>query len=424
MWSYTEKKDMSADDEPSTKRHKPFVTAKRVELNCRKPRGKAIVFVRGPYSQYAQGHANRGGVVDSELHDNRVMYHEDRTPMSLCSQYITWLNPGRVLDKNTLHSLRNIIELWQDGDTLYFSTSEGANPPWTRAEPQLHDRVLSYLTPAEQILIERTSKGIRNLGQHGSPLCAELKFAVPNSHDQFQGIKTRILALLTHTTQLGPGVPRCPNGIGTVTFLNQLDSMHMIRELFDDPEFVGTLMRSTKRIRFSGELHDSLFRMVTHTMESVNPTWPGLLIVDNLLLYPYSITFYGRYETAIRFLIGRIIITDEADARLPNAETYNVLLQYVHTLTPDVHQEINTLTDFGTLVQAPDMKKFVTTADTWNREFEQRPEVQAVLRGATLIRDRADWWAGDRTDFDRAVLTGAISIRGARRDPVDVDEVD
>ena len=87
--------------------------AQHIDLNCN-PTGFDIVFVRGAY--------NRRGRVESELYTAKDMYHEDGTPMSICSQYSTWLHNHRRMDKQALHAMRSDIQLYQSGDTLYFYT--------------------------------------------------------------------------------------------------------------------------------------------------------------------------------------------------------------------------------------------------------------------------------------------------------------
>ena len=96
---------------------------KPIELNCDLWMPN-IVFVAGSHHAYALDLMNGTRKIESVRYEPENVHHADGSSMSLCSQYITWLHNDEQLDKKTLHRMRRIIQLYQDGDTLYFYTKK------------------------------------------------------------------------------------------------------------------------------------------------------------------------------------------------------------------------------------------------------------------------------------------------------------
>lgn len=83
--------------------------------------GADVLFVRSSSAYYREGYDSDPSLVGSmeteKFRHDPLKVHPDGTPMSVCAQYVLWLDPST--DVETIRSKYTLIELWTYGDTLF-----------------------------------------------------------------------------------------------------------------------------------------------------------------------------------------------------------------------------------------------------------------------------------------------------------------
>lgn len=151
----------------------------RVKLDCGTAQNWSdIIFVDGYKVRFVDGFTD--GTKFHYFKDNGEVHPDDGAPMSVCAQYIQWLNPDIALDRSTVSGEYWRIDPWKRDNVLYFFVSPlnekplvgipfFATDPWTVVASQLDVHDLAKLRSA--------NKEARSIGLNEECKHAELDFS-------------------------------------------------------------------------------------------------------------------------------------------------------------------------------------------------------------------------------------------------------